>query len=89
MGNGFSIERAASDTAISSKSGLLTRIFKQLLHSQFSNIISDLERLKKSLRILELTHKISHSSQFLVYTRFGMSYHDEFLRTKKFFHQKV
>ena len=38
MGNGFSIERAASDTAISSKSGILTRIFKQLLHSQFSNI---------------------------------------------------
>ena len=41
MGNGFSIERAASDTAISSKSGMLTRIFKQLLHSQFSNIISE------------------------------------------------
>jgi hypothetical protein len=38
MGNGFSIEQAVSDTAVSSKSGMLARIFKRLLHSQFSNI---------------------------------------------------
>ena len=38
MGNGFSIEQAASDTVVRSKSGMLAKIFKRLLHSQFSNI---------------------------------------------------
>tara|TARA_B100000902_G_scaffold254714_1_gene241137 strand:+ start:2262 stop:3533 length:1272 start_codon:yes stop_codon:yes gene_type:complete len=38
MGNRFSIEQAASGTGIRSKPGILAKVFKRVLHAQFSNI---------------------------------------------------
>ena len=42
MSKNFSIDKAAKDTAVNTKPGILARLFRNRLHAQFEKIKADL-----------------------------------------------